>query len=151
MYAGDAIRYSFIDIQGRDDAPTLIALPSGPGFCHRTLGPWLADLAGTFRVATVDLPGCGHGSLSRGLEYGFPDYIADLDAVLHKLGIERAALLGHGWGAAMAVEYALVRPSAVRSLVLVNPIRVFTGEGQRSEERRVGKGGGCRWREKAQE
>jgi proline iminopeptidase len=136
MRVGDQIRFSHVELAEadfRDDARTIIAVPSGPGFSHRTLSPWLGGLARSFRVATVDLPGSGHGSTAEDLDYSFAAYVGDLDAVREKIERARVVLLGHGWGAAMAIEYALRYPSAVEALILVNPLRIFTGEGQDNE------------------
>lgn len=139
MRIGQGDRFSFVEVSGPEQVleptgwrrrPTLIALPSGPGFSHRTLSPWLEGLTDDLRVVAVDLPGSGAGSLAAGLDYGFDSYAGDLEAVRQALDVKNLMLLGHGWGAAMAIEYAIAHPDRVSSLMLINPIRVFTGEGQ---------------------
>ena len=43
--------------------------------------------------------------------------MADLDAVRRHLGVERVAVLGHSWGAQLALRYALDYPGRVSRLV----------------------------------
>jgi proline iminopeptidase len=43
--------------------------------------------------------------------------VADLDAVRRHLGVERVAVLGHSWGAQLALRYALDYPDRVSRLV----------------------------------
>lgn len=142
MRSRDGARFAFFDAEGAEleltargwrMRPTLIAIPSGPGFSHKTLRPWLLPLVEQLRVAYVDLPGVGMGSLDAGQDYGFESYAADLDDVRRHLGAEMPILLGHGWGSTLAVEYALAHPTAVAALVLINPLRVFSGAGQDGE------------------
>ena len=136
MRVGDEVRFSHVEFADSGlgtSARTVVAIPSGPGFSHRTLNPWLGGLPASFRVATIDFPGSGHGSLADGLDYSFASYVEDLDAVRRALGQARVCVLGHGWGAAMAVEYTLARPDAVEALILINPLSIFTGEGQDGE------------------
>ncbi len=47
--------------------------------------------------------------------------LADLDKVREHFGLESAALLGHSWGAVLALEYALRRPARVSHMILMNP------------------------------
>ena len=53
---------------------------------------------------------CPHG-------YWFPDYLADLEALLDQLGLDSVNLVGHSMGANVACLYAGVRPDRIRSLV----------------------------------
>ena len=45
---------------------------------------------------------------------------ADLDAVRRHLAPEKTALLGHSWGATLALRYALDHPDRVSALVYVS-------------------------------
>lgn len=72
----------------------------------------------------------GHGESDpapSGQGYGYPDLLADLDAVVAATVGERPfALVGHSMGAHTAVAYALHRPERVAGLVVVGP--VYAGE-----------------------
>jgi 3-oxoadipate enol-lactonase len=67
-----------------------------------------------YRVVTYDLRGFGHST-------GVPDITADpadLAALLDRLGIQSAHIVGHSRGGTIALAFALAFPQRVRSLVL---------------------------------
>ena len=96
--------------------------------CHGGPGFWdtLGDLAGLLGdVATIhrwDQRGCGRSD-RRG-PFTVDRALADLDAVLDHHGLARAALLGHSWGAELALRYSLARPDRVTRLVYVSGIGI---------------------------
>ena len=47
--------------------------------------------------------------------------VDDLDEVRQHFGLEAPVLLGHSWGAVLALEYALRHPTRVSHLILMNP------------------------------
>jgi pimeloyl-ACP methyl ester carboxylesterase len=49
--------------------------------------------------------------------YWFPDYLADLDALLDALRLEHIDLVGHSMGGNIVMSYAGVRPARIRRLV----------------------------------
>ena len=53
------------------------------------------------------------------------DQAADALAVLDELGIDHADLVGHSFGANVAIELALSAPERVRSLALLEPLLLF--------------------------
>jgi pimeloyl-ACP methyl ester carboxylesterase len=67
----------------------------------------------------------GHGTSSPAPSYRYDDLIADLEAVLARLGIERAALAGSSMGAATAMAFTLAHPERVPALVQITP--AYTG------------------------
>lgn len=75
------------------------------------------DLAHRHRVVAVDLKGFGWSDRPEG-DYS-PGAQAQLVwALLAKRGIERAALVGHSWGASVALAMALSAPERTSRLVL---------------------------------
>jgi pimeloyl-ACP methyl ester carboxylesterase len=73
-----------------------------------------------FRVIAFDRPGFGHTPRPTGKVWT-PEAQAELFATaLGKLGISRALVLGHSWGALVAVALALRYPRLVEALVLVS-------------------------------
>jgi proline iminopeptidase len=52
--------------------------------------------------------------------YTLPKYAEDLDAVRRAVGAEQVHLLGHSWGGIVALQYAILYPDNVQSLILVN-------------------------------
>ncbi|HMD25631.1 MAG TPA: alpha/beta hydrolase [Streptosporangiaceae bacterium] len=111
-----------------DDGCRLWTADAGRGapliVCHGGPGLWdmfgsLADsLGGDVRVVRWDQRGCGR-SERRG-PYSVARSVADLDAVRAQLTVERVAVLGHSWGATLALRYALVHPDRVSALIYVS-------------------------------
>ena len=72
------------------------------------------------RVIAFDRPGFGHSARPRGTIWT-PAAQADLiHRALKKIGITRAKVLGHSWGASVAVSLALKHPDFVAGLVLAS-------------------------------
>jgi pimeloyl-ACP methyl ester carboxylesterase len=68
-------------------------------------------------VYTLDLPGHGRSG-ERGRD-AIEDYVADVVAFLDATGIERAVVVGHSMGGAIALTMALDFPERVNALVLI--------------------------------
>ncbi|HEX6228356.1 MAG TPA: alpha/beta hydrolase [Solirubrobacterales bacterium] len=80
--------------------------------------------------AVVSYDARGHGESDPappGESYGYPELVADLEAVVEAaVGEERFLVVGHSMGAHTAIAYALRSPERLRGLVLVGP--VYVGE-----------------------
>jgi len=80
----------------------------------------------TGRDFWIIAPDCrGHGDSGRvgsGGYYHFPDYVFDLDCVIHALGVERINLIGHSMGGTISFLYAGTFPQKTRKLVLIEGI-----------------------------
>ena len=119
-----------------DDGTSLWTTVGGHGppvvLCHGGPGLWdyledLADLlAGEHTVIRYDQRGCGR---SGGLDGPFTleRAVADLDGVRETLGVERWAVLGHSWGADLALRCAIARPQRTTAVVCVGGV----GAGER--------------------
>ncbi|QOV41451.1 alpha/beta hydrolase [Streptomyces ferrugineus] len=111
-----------------DDGVRLWASASGRGeplvLCHGGPGLWdmFEDVAALLDdLATVirwDQRGCGRSERCAG-PWTTERFVADLDAVRRHFGPARMALLGHSWGAQLALAYALAHPERVSTLVYV--------------------------------
>ena len=95
----------------------LILCHGGPGLWDM-FGSLAALLAGNVRVVRWDQRGCGR-SERRG-PYSVARSVADLDAVRAGCGLERAAVLGHSWGATLALRYTLDHPDRVSALIYMS-------------------------------
>jgi pimeloyl-ACP methyl ester carboxylesterase len=76
----------------------------------------------------------GHGASSPAPDpsaYEYSDLVADLEAVIEHLELDRPALVGSSMGAATVLTYALEHPDRVPALVQVTP--AYTGEGRTAE------------------
>ena len=81
----------------------------------------LIDLVATnHRVIVFDRPGFGHSDRPRSTVWT-PDAQAELiKGALSQIGVSNAIILGHSWGASVAVALALRFPALVRGLVLAS-------------------------------
>jgi proline iminopeptidase len=107
----------------------IIVLHGGPDFDHAYLLPDLDRLADAFRLIYYDQRGRG-----RSADHVQPEDVtllsdvADLDKVRQHFHLQSAAVLGHSWGAVLALEYALRHPAHVSHLILMNPAPVSASD-----------------------
>lgn len=115
---GDVSLYSR-DI-GRGQA--IIVLHGGPDFDHSYLLPDLDRLADAHRLIYYDQRGRGKSAdRVKPEDVTLASDVDDLDKVRQHFQLQSPALLGHSWGAVLALEYALRHPTRVSHLILMNP------------------------------
>ncbi len=82
----------------------------------------LSDLvrlaARKYRVIVIDRPGYGYSTRPRPESWGPEAQARVIHAALRRIGVDRALVLGHSWGAMAAAALALDYPQMVRGLVL---------------------------------
>jgi pimeloyl-ACP methyl ester carboxylesterase len=102
---------------GREGAPMLFMLHGwmdvGASF------QFVVDaLKGDWHVIAPDWRGFGLSQRTAADTYWFPDYMADLDAILRQYSPDRAVnLLGHSMGGNVVGLYAGARPERIRKLI----------------------------------
>jgi pimeloyl-ACP methyl ester carboxylesterase len=96
----------------------LLCLPSLMGHKGSFAG-LAARLSPAYRLLALDLRGRGESDkLAEG--YGFAYHARDVLALADALGLPEFALIGHSFGATVAVYLASVRPKRVRCLALLD-------------------------------
>lgn len=119
-----------VDLREESPAPSSGSLPIV--FVHGMVGHtgfWNAALAACAdrrRAIAVDLRGHGNSGASRDAEYAVEDCADDVLAVFEALKLDGVVLVGHSFGALVAIDAATRRPDVVRHLVLVDPPGDFT-------------------------
>lgn len=101
----------------------IIMIHGGPGLSHDYLLPQMAKLAETYFVIFYDQRGCGlsTGELNaESIQIG--TFIEDLEAIRRYFGYEKITILGHSWGAFLAMNYAIAYPKFVHKLILLNSL-----------------------------
>jgi pimeloyl-ACP methyl ester carboxylesterase len=78
---------------------------------------WVRDLAARHTFIRYDERGCGLSDWET-KDFGFDDWVRDLESVVEALGLERFPLLGVSQGGAVAVAYAARHPERVSKLIL---------------------------------
>jgi pimeloyl-ACP methyl ester carboxylesterase len=105
---------------GPKDAPAVILL-HGFGASLHTYEPWAEALAPDFRVIRLDLPGSGLSEPDPTGDYTDARTIEILSALMDRLGLERANIVGHSIGGRIAWSFAAAHPDRVSKLVLIAP------------------------------
>ena len=102
--------------------PAVIVLHGGPDFDHGYLLPDLDRLADRFHLIYYDQRGRGESAANvRPEEVTLASDMDDLDRVRRHFHLQAPIILGHSWGAVLAMEYAVRHPTHVSRLILMNP------------------------------
>jgi len=75
-----------------------------------------------YRVIVVDRPGCGYSTVSHGDGASLADQARMIDELLGQLGVEKAVLVGHSLGGAVALRMSLDFSDRVAGLALLCPL-----------------------------
>lgn len=110
-----------VEVHGEvGEGPALVGLHGGPGAGAAYLEP-LAALADVMPVVLYDQLGCGRSDVPDDDSLWQVDrFVAELEAVLDAVGVERAVLYGHSWGGWLAIEHVLAHPARVVGMVLAS-------------------------------
>lgn len=98
--------------------PTMIFV-HGIGARRSLWQPLVGRLRTNYRCVSYDLRGHGDSPLPDGM-FTLDDLVDDLDALMTKLGIKDAHLVGHSLGGMIGPRYALRHPHKVRSVSLLS-------------------------------
>ncbi len=79
----------------------------------------LAALAATYRVVAIDLPGFGFSDRNPGLDYSHEAHARRVVRLMDTFSVDRATIVGHSMGGAIAQRVALSYPARVERLVLL--------------------------------
>ena len=104
--------------EGDPAAPPLVLI-HGRTANHNDWNGVTQHFAARYHVIALDLR--GHGASDHPGTYALPDMARDVVALLDELGFERATLVGHSLGGAVAYLMAMTWPDRVERLVLEDP------------------------------
>ena len=112
----------YVMAEGECAKHPLIGLHGGPGFTHDYL-ECLLELAPERTVVLYDQLGSGNsaGPTETSL-WTRERFVEELEALREALGFKCVHLLGHSWGGALAVSYAIAFPQRVAGLFLASPL-----------------------------
>jgi pimeloyl-ACP methyl ester carboxylesterase len=105
---------------GPREAPALILLHGFASSLH-TWEPWAVALEDEFRVIRVDLPGGGLSGPDATGNYSDERSVELLAALMNRLLLSRATLIGNSMGGRIAWQFAAAQPQRVERLVLISP------------------------------
>src|SRR5215510_7037450 len=112
----DRLRVRYIE-SGR--GPTVVMIHGNAGSIEDFEFGVIQALASNYRVIAVDRP--GHGKSDRPNTANVEYQARLLHQVLSSLRVDQPVLVGHSWGAALALSYALQYPTEVSAMILVAP------------------------------
>jgi len=119
----------FLDVAGvrlhvRDTGPKhapAVILLHGFGSSLFTWEPWAAELSEKYRVVRYDQPGFGLTGPDPTGDYSDARGMQVLAALMDRLGLARATLIGNSMGGKLAWMFAAEHPDRVDKLVLISP------------------------------
>ncbi len=106
--------------EGPRDDPTPIVLLHGTGASLHTWNGWTDALKSNHRVIRFDMPAFGLTGPSPDGDYTIENYSRVVVAVLDRLRVEKVILGGNSLGGYVAWATALLHPSRVEKLILVD-------------------------------
>ena len=114
----DGVRLHYID---RGEGDPLVLIHGNGSMIQDFESSGLVDLAATsHRVIVFDRPGYGYSDRPRGAIWTHEAQADLIGKALERIGIAQATVLGHSWGAGVAIALGLRFPRVVASLVLAS-------------------------------
>jgi proline iminopeptidase len=105
-------------VHERGSGYPIIVLHAGPGLDHHAFGSYLDPLAQRFRLLFVDQRGQGRSDRVPLSTVTLARLAQDVIMVARALELERYAVLGHGFGACVALQNAVDYPGMASQVVL---------------------------------
>lgn len=107
--------------QAQPEQAPLVYLAGGPGYTtysfEKTIG---SQLEKHTQLIYFDQRGTGRSERPRTGNYALPTLVEDIETLRRHLGADQLSLMGHSFGATVAVEYAARYPEHVRKLIVVD-------------------------------
>lgn len=98
-----------------------IYLHGGPGYWSKSFQHFVGkSLEEDLEMIYLDQRGCGRSSLAANRDYSLERLLEDLEEVRVQLKIKEWYVMGHSFGALLAVNYANSHPKSVKGLMLSN-------------------------------
>lgn len=107
-----------LNVVERGGGYPLIVLHGGPGVDHRMFGDYLDPLADQFRLLLVDQRAQGRSDRAPEETWTLEQMAADVVALARALGLDRYAVLGHSYGAFVALQNAVDFPGAAAQTIV---------------------------------
>lgn len=102
------------------EGPLVVMMHGFPDYWY-TWHNQMEALAPDYQVVAMDLRGYNLSDKPKGIEdYSMRLLIGDVRAVIHHLGREKAIVVGHDWGGAIAWQFARYLPAMTDKLILLS-------------------------------
>jgi pimeloyl-ACP methyl ester carboxylesterase len=104
----------------KGSGPLIVMLHGFPDFWY-TWRHQMPALAKKHQVVAIDQRGYNESDKPEGVEnYAMAKLVGDLDAVLRHFKRDKATIVGHDWGGAVAWAFAMTHPEKTERLIILN-------------------------------
>lgn len=112
---------TFLFVRTVGSGSPLLIIHGGPGLNHHYLLPYMDQLSNQHQLIYFDQRYCGEseGNLDRG-KISLHQLVQDIEQIRKALGHEKMAILGHSFGAHLAILYALEYPQHVSRIMSIS-------------------------------
>lgn len=113
----DSVKIHYVTM---GDGPLIVMLHGFPDFWY-TWRDQMKELSKNYKVAAVDLRGYNKSDKPDGVDkYSMRYLVGDVVSVIKDAGYERAIIIGHDWGGAIAWQVAINIPQIVEKLIVIS-------------------------------
>lgn len=113
-----------INVHYRDEGNSADSIPlvliHGTGSSLFTWDGWVKELGKDFRIIRLDLPAYGLTGPNKTHDYSMEYYAITVRQVLEKLNVKSCYIAGNSLGGGVAWKYAVMYPTLVKKLILVD-------------------------------
>jgi epoxide hydrolase 4 len=100
--------------------PLIVMIHGFPDYWY-TWRAQMEALAEQYQCVAIDLRGYNLSDKPKGVDsYAMGELVGDVAAVIKHLGRDKAILVGHDWGGAIAWSFAMARPEMLDRLIILN-------------------------------
>ena len=105
---------------GKPSAPLIVMIHGFPDFWY-TWRDQMDALSKDYYAVAIDQRGYNLSDKPKGVEqYDMSLLVGDVAAVIKHLKREKAIIVGHDWGGAVAWTFAMMKPDMIEKLVILN-------------------------------
>ena len=123
----DRVEHGYADSNGvkihyvsLGQGPLIVMIHGFPDYWY-TWRSQMDALSTNYQVVALDMRGYNLSDKPKGVEnYDMRLLIGDVAAVIHHLGKNRAIIVGHDWGGAVAWQFAMNLPDMTEKLIILN-------------------------------
>lgn len=102
------------------EGPLVVMIHGFPDYWY-TWREQMPALAKHFKVVAIDQRGYNKSSQPKGVQqYSMDKLVGDVKSVIQHFGREKATVIGHDWGGAVAWTFAMTNPEMTERLVILN-------------------------------
>lgn len=111
----------FVNIMGSGEP--VVILHGGPGLSHDYFLPHFEPLADNMKLVFFDQRGMGRSTTDLdSTTFSLDLLVEDIEVLRRELKLGNIHLMGHSWGGALAMRYAINYPDRLKTLILSNSV-----------------------------